>query len=1052
MAHTDTKFFTNTENNTLLDRFNKTLSHNTQFFDVLVGYFRTSGFFNLYESLEDIEKIRILVWLNVDRKSFELIEQVKKSKDEAKENFLYNVEREFETTDDKKEVEEGVLKFIEFLQSGKMELRVYPKAQIHSKVYIIRKDQNKSPDYYGSVITGSSNFSLNGMVENLEFNVELKDTPDVNYALERFEELWIDGVDISAEYIDTVKNKTWMNSEITPYDLYLKFLYEYFNIRINDDKKELFYTLPKGFKELEYQKDAVKEALIKLDTYNGFFLADVVWLWKTFIAALIGQQLRWNILIICPPHLTDYWNDTFQDFKVPCQVESLWMLQSIKDKWHDRYDYVFIDEGHRFRNNDTQNYELLKSICLNKKVIVISATPFNNDFDDLLSLISLFQVPRESNIPNLPNIEQFFKNLKSELNKVDRKEDYNSYIAKLKDSSVKIRERLLKYIMIRRTRTEIKQYFSNDIKSQWLTFPEVDKPVKAFYEFDDEINTLFDYTIETIKGLTYARYSPAWYLNKWATQLEAAQQKGLVGIMRTSLVKRLDSSFEAFKMSLWRILTNYEKFLAMYEKGDVFMSKKIDVYDLIENDFDQLLSLVESDDVIKHKKSDFREDDEMNFKKDLVNDYTILTELHNKWIAIKKDPKLDTLKTHLSNELTGKKVIIFTESKETAFYLADKLTEIYSDRVFAYSGSSDDAEKQKIKRSYDPNNENQEDNIDILITTDVLAEGINLHKSNTIINYDIPWNPTRVIQRIWRVNRVGTKHTKIVIYNFFPTKESNDIIALEQNVLSKMEAFVRLLGEDAANLSGDEQIEAQWLFDKLNSAEYLNQEWSGEVSELKYLEQIRKIRDENPELFMRITNLPKKSRTGRKKDDIQDESLFTFFRKGDFLKMFFSNYITTKELDFFQTASLLECTEDEKKLAIDNHSFYDLLGKNKDFFDYELEIEKKEEQTQQNGRSNEKDLIKLISFYLSNKWFLEHEKKYIKSFLETIQLGIVWRDTIRKTKKFLDDNTTITNTAYIISWLQDIIPKEYINFSANPQTQKVKSANIQVILSEYFIS
>ncbi len=1048
MAHTDTRFFTNTENNTLLDRFNKTLSHNTQFFDVLVGYFRTSGFFNLYESLEDIEKIRILVWLNVDRKSFELIEQVKKSKDEAKENFLYNVEREFETTDDKKEVEEWVLKFIEFLQSGKMELRIYPKAQIHSKVYIIRKDQEKSPDYYGSVITGSSNFSLNGMVENLEFNVELKDTPDVNYALERFEELWKDGVDISAEYIDTVKNKTWLNADITPYDLYLKFLYEYFNIRINDDKKELFYTLPKGFKELDYQKDAVKEALIKLDTYNGFFLADVVWLGKTYIAALIGQQLRWNILIICPPHLTDYWNDTFQDFKVPCQVESLGMLQSIKDKWHDRYDYVFIDEWHRFRNNDTQNYELLKSICLNKKVIVISATPFNNDFDDLLSLISLFQVPRESNIPNLPNIEQFFKNLKSELNKIDRKEDYESYIAKLKESSIKIRERLLKYIMIRRTRTEIKKYFSNDIKSQGLTFPEVDAPIKAFYKFDDEINTLFDYTIQTVAGLTYARYSPASYLNNWATQLEAAQQKWLVWIMRTSLVKRLDSSFEAFKMSLSRILWNYEKFLEMYEKWDVFMSKKIDVYDLIENDFDQLLSLVESDDVIKHNKSEFNAD----FKKDLVNDYTILSELHKKWLAVKKDPKLDTLKNHLSSELHGKKVIIFTESKETAFYLADKLTEIYGDRIFAYSGSSDDAEKQKIKRSYDPNNKNQEDNIDILITTDVLAEGINLHKSNVIINYDIPWNPTRVIQRIWRVNRVGTKHQNVVIYNFFPTKESNDIIALEENVLSKMEAFVRLLGEDAANLSGDEQIEAQWLFDKLNSAEYLNQEWGEEVSELKYLEQIRKIRDENPELFAKIANLPKKSRTGRRKNDISDESLFTFFRKGDFLKMFFSNYITTRELDFFQTAGLLECNEDEKKLTIDNKSFYDLLGKNKDFFDYELEVEKKEEQTQQKWKSNEKDLIKLISFILMNKWFLEHEKKYIKSFLEAIQLGIVGRDTIRKAKSFLDENKTTTNIAYLITGLQDIIPKEYINFSTNPQSQKTQSMNIQVILSEYFVS
>lgn len=1048
MTHTDTKFFTNTENNTLLDRFNKTLSHNTQFFDVLVGYFRTSGFFNLYESLEDIEKIRILVWLNVDRKSFELIEQVRKSKEEAKEEFLYTVEKEFETTDDKREVEEWVLKFIEFLQSWKMELRVYPKAQIHSKVYIIRKDQEKSPDYYGSVITGSSNFSLNGMVENLEFNVELKDTPDVKYALDRFEELWKDWVNISEEYIDTVKNKTWLNADITPYDLYLKFLYEYFNIRINDDKKELFYTLPKWFKELEYQKDAVKEALIKLDTYNGFFLADVVWLGKTYIAALIGQQLRGNILIICPPHLIDYWNDTFQDFKVPCQVESLWMLQSIKDKWHERYDYVFIDEWHRFRNNNNQSYELLKSICIGKKVIVISATPFNNNFDDLLSLVSLFQVPRESNIPNLPNIEQFFKKLKTDLNMYDRRKDYESYLAKLKDCSNKIRERLLKYIMIRRTRTEIKEYFSQDLISQWLSFPVVESPVKAFYQFNSETNILFDETINIIADLTYARYNPANYLNTWATQFEIAQQKWLVWIMRTALVKRLDSSFEAFRLSLWRILENYKKFLEMYEKGDVYISKKFDVYDLLENDFDGLISLVEGDEIVKHNKEDFNSD----FKKNLLLDYEKLVILEKKWKQITIDPKLDTLKEYLQGELAKKRLIIFTESKETAFYLCDNLKKDYGDKVFAFSGWSDDSEKQKIKRSFDPNNANQEDTIDILITTDVLAEGINLHKSNIIINYDIPWNPTRVIQRIWRVNRVGTKHIKIIIYNFFPTEESNNVIALEQNVLSKMEAFVRLLGEDAANLSWDEQIEAQGLFDKLNSAKYLNQEWEDVVSELKYLEKIRQVRDNQPEIFAKIANLPKKSRTWRQKESIDDESLFTFFKKGDFLKMFYSNYITTRELDFFETAELLECDIMSKKYPIDNKSFYDLLSKNKDFFDYELEIEKKEEQTQQKWRSNEKDLIKLIQFILQNKWLLEHEKKYLRDFLEAIQKWIVGKDTIRKARNYLDDNKDLSNIAWLVIGLQPLIPKEYIEYSTTPENRKKDQQNIQVILSEYFLS
>lgn len=960
---------------------------------------------------------------------------------------MYWVEKEFETTDDKKEVEEWVLKFIEFIENWKLELRVYPKADIHAKVYIIRKDQEKSPDYYWSVITGSSNFSMNWLQNNLEFNVELKDTPDVNYALDSFEELWKDWVDVSSEYVDTVKTKTWLNTDITPYDLYLKFLYEYFNIRINDDKKELFYTLPKWFKELEYQKDAVKEALIKLDTYNGFFLADVVWLGKTYIAALIGQQLKWNILIVCPPHLQDYWNDTFQDFKVPCQVESLWKLHKIKEKWHDRYDYVFIDEWHRFRNDDAKNYELLRSICINKKVIVISATPFNNSFKDLLSLVSLFQVPRDSNIPHLKNIDQFFKNLQTELNKIDRKTDYVEYKHKLKECSNKIRDRLLKYIMIRRTRSEIRKYFSDDIKNQWLTFPEVETPIKSLYKFDSEINSLFNTTIDSIKNLTYSRYTPAFYLESGATQLEEAQQKWLAWIVKTSLIKRLDSSFEAFKMSLWRMLTSYEKFIEMYEAGDVFISKKVDVYDMIQSDLDWLLNLVDDKevDVIKHPKKDFNND----FKKDLENDFNILNDLYQEWILITKDPKIDKLKSYLNKELKDKKIIIFTESKETAFYLEENLKNLYGDKVFAYSWGSDDSEKQKIKRSFDPGNKNPEDLIDILITTDVLAEWINLHRSDTIVNYDIPWNPTRVIQRIWRVNRVWTKHNKIFIYNFFPTEESNDEIALEQNVLSKMEAFVRLLWEDAANLSEEEEIEVHNLFDKINSKEYVNQEWDWN-SELKYLQELREIRDNNPDLFAKISNLPKKSRSWRKKEDILDESLFTFFKKWDYLKMYYTDMVETKELDFFETAELLECNIKEKKEKINNDGFYELLAKNKDIFNYWIEVEKKEEQSSQKWRSNEKDLIKEIKMVLKTKWFLDYEKKYIKSFLEALLKWVVWKNTIRQTKKILEDNRENTNTTQIYNYLKDIIPEEYLNID-NKKSSNVRNDKIEVILSEYFI-
>ena len=217
MIHTDQTFFTNEPERNLYERFSKILKSNTQFFDVLVGYFRTSGFFSLYEAMQDIEKIRILVGLNVDKKTIEIINQAEigpyissLSHREAKETFETLVEEEFAISEDSAKVEVGVKYFITWLKNGKMEMRMYTEAPIHAKVYIMRKNMELVPDSYGSVITGSSNFSEAGLKNNLEFNVELKDSRDVLFALERFEELWSWGIDIKEVYTETIETKTWL--------------------------------------------------------------------------------------------------------------------------------------------------------------------------------------------------------------------------------------------------------------------------------------------------------------------------------------------------------------------------------------------------------------------------------------------------------------------------------------------------------------------------------------------------------------------------------------------------------------------------------------------------------------------------------------------------------------------------------------------------------------------------------------------------------------------------------------------------------------------------
>jgi len=258
---------------------------------------------------------------------------------------------------------------------------------------------------------------------------------------------------------------------------------------------------------------------------------------------------------------------------------------------------------------------------------------------------------------------------------------------------------------------------------------------------------------------------------------------------------------------------------------------------------------------------DFKE----NFIEDLKKDLDILKQIKSLWQDIERDPKLDVLIQELKNNpiLKDKKVIIFTESKETAEYLTENLNKIFDNKVLLFHGGSSEEVRDKIIENFDDRSRVKKDDYRILVTTDVLSEGVNLHRSNIIINYDIPWNPTKIIQRVGRVNRLDTKFDEIYVYNFFPTAQVEDQIKLKQIARSKVEAFLNLLGGDAAILTEGESVKSYELFDKLTSKNFLTDE-DFEESELKYYRIIEKIRDENPDLFDKIKQLPKKARAGKK--------------------------------------------------------------------------------------------------------------------------------------------------------------------------------------------
>lgn len=1041
MTMNDLKFFTNAPERDLYSRFSTILKNNTQFFDVLVGYFRTSGFFKLYPVMEDVEKIRILVGLNVDKYTVDILDMADQlTLKEATEAFTKEVESEFEQSETNADVEKGVRQFIEWLKTGKMEMRMYVDAPIHAKVYIMRKDPNKA-DYFGSVITGSSNFSEAGLVNNLEFNVELKDSADVKFALDRFEELWKDGIPIQDAYVDTVDKKTWLRNDITPYEIYLKTLYEFFREEINADKDVLAQNLlPDGYMRLQYQIDAVVQAKKTLQAYNGVFISDVVGLGKTFICAMLAKSLgKGKKLVICPPVLVSYWEEVLLEFDVAAKVVSLGKLDSVLQSNAD-YEYVFVDEVHRFRNAGTDSFSKMHEICYGKKVVLISATPINNYTSDIENQIYLFQPKHNSNIVGVKNLEGFFASLNGKLKGLEK--GSADYMTQIRANSEEIRDKLLRHIMIRRTRTEIEQYYHDDLEKQGLTFPKLGAPEQIIYTFDETTDGIFTETIAAIKDFTYARYKPLTYLKdtKKYAQLLAAQHN-MGGFMKGILLKRLESSFYAFRMTLQRFIDSYERFINMYKTIDeVWISKKVDVYDLLDSgEIDKLMQMVEDENGFHFKTSEFKSD----FIIDLNKDLSKLKYLRDLWDSITVDPKLETFTYELEHnkKLLGNKKIIFTESKETADYLEQKLQALYGKRVIAYSSMSGAKLKADIEDSFNPKYADREnDRYDVLITTDVLAEGINLHRSNALINYDLPWNPTRIMQRVGRINRVGTEFQQIYVFNFFPTAQSDKHMPLKDRILEKLQAFHDTLGEDYKYLSDKEVVSSQKLFEDLTSN--LDAEEESTSPELAYLAVIRQIRDNDKALFERIKKLPKKSKTGRYSDRITGNATITFIRKGA-LKDFYMTGTDTQQISFIEAVRYLECKPDERRINVGS-AYYNHYDANNNAFDDSLVQDEVIEVGKAPLRGNDLKVVNILRAMQNEPTLTDDQEGMIARLRRAYDNGDIPQNITKSIVKELK-NTDDLGAAYFV--ITNLVPDQYLYERKNAvlHTEGEK----QVILSCY---
>lgn len=991
-------FFTNRDGNTLMDEFEGILSNNPQVknLDAVVGFLRASGYFSLRPFLDGINKVRILIGIDVDKyiaKANQKGELFFGAEDEVKEDCLRMLKADIEQSHYTKQVEDGMLQMVEDLIEGKLELRAHPSKKIHAKLYILYPD-DYNQHTFGAAITGSSNLSGNGLGisedRQYEFNVKLTQYDDVAFAKHEFELLWEEakGVPINAEDYKETLDKTYLKGDVTPYELYIKMLMEYFSERVlavdNDDP----FDMPEGYTKYDYQADAVVEGYQKLIRYDGFFLADVVGLGKTVIATMIAKKFliengpeHTKILVVYPPAVEQNWKTTFHDFgidKYACFVSN-GSLSKVLDEdnynyWNaEEYDLVLVDEAHKFRSHTTGAFQQLQEICkmprletgyipgYKKKVMLISATPMNNTPIDIYNQILMFQDPRHCTIDGVPNLTAFFSPLNVEFRKLRKQENFDAQ--EFKKLAERVRDRVIKPITVRRTRTDIEgiQRYNKDVNG----FPKVAKPIKKEYELNDHLADLFEQAMHILdERLTYARYQAIAYLKPEVSNglYDNAEliSRSLAGIRKNGLVKRLESSFHAFKISVNNFRQANENMLTMWDNDRIFIAPDMDINLLYAQDYsdDEIEEKINEKAEINPKNAVFKRDDfRPEYYEMLLQDKQQLDEMCSQWENINDDDdsKFAKFEDLLKHELfkkdrnPGGKIVVFSEAVDTVEYLAER---IGRKDVLVVSAKNRSKLFKTIRENFDANWKQQKNDYNIILTSDVLAEGVNLHRSNIIINYDTPWNSTRLMQRIGRVNRIGSTSDTIYNYVFYPSRQGNKQIKLNQIALSKIQTFHTTFGEDNQIYSTQEIVDRD--LDKLFH-EGMKQEQEDRNLELPFYEELRQLYQQNRKEYKRIERLSLRSRTGRESRSVDGVTLSgdsLVFLKTNFRKMFYLvNDQLTREISVLDALNYFKALPEEQRVErLEQH--HEHVEKALKTFRKSKEEEIHEEEANQSQRSN----------------------------------------------------------------------------------------------------
>ena len=670
----------------------------------------------------------------------------------------------------------------------------------------------------------------------------------------------------------------------------------------------------------------------------------------------------------------EYWNK----FKLyDWDIESSGNIEAVAESLRKNdleYEVIILDEAHRFRNQDTAAYEALTDICRGKQVILLTATPFNNSPADIFSLLKLFIVPGQSGITIEPDLEGRFNsynyrfrnlslilknyNSSNQEKRLAAEKHYTKMFGEkppvdidLVRNNVALMANDIKNvitpIIIRRNRLDLKTDF--EYRKEVQNLSEVKDPVELFYELSTEQSEFYDRIIRDyfsegglFKG---SIYRPFEYETKSKKKKDEEanrtfqQQRNLFDFMRRLLIKRFESSFGAFDKSIDRFLRTHIMVKSFIEKsGKYVLDRKVidSIYnedgeadnftlEAIEEALEEFRRNAEGKTSPKHTK--IYEIDNFVYKdkflKDIDNDIALFQRIKEEIETLNlvyDDPKrravLKNVKEVLSKENNPKrKIILFTEYTDTVRHLEEYFDKALSGRVLFCDGNITKKFAIELDANFNAKYEVQRDDYDVLVTSDKLSEGVNMNRAGLIINYDIPWNPTRVIQRVGRINRIGAKvFDELHINNFFPTEQGANHVKIREIAAQKMFLIHNALGEDSKIFDADEVPTASGLFKKINSSPEEDEELSIETI---VRNEYNRIKSEHPEVIERIKELPNRTKTAK---EFKENDTVVLRKKGMALFSVIANHegskIKISEKTFYELFDLVKCTYDVERLPL----------------------------------------------------------------------------------------------------------------------------------------